>query len=181
MKTRVFSFSASTTTPEDFIRVCTKNEFFSHSKGTGAVPDIGKGKGAGYNINIPIEKKHLGDLEYYLAFSKIIVPIIQEYEPEMIFISAGFDCGGGDLLGPMDVSKEGFGVFTELLRASIPNHKVVLALEGGYTLKVTSSGMLSCVQVLSGTYPEKLKQLQLQTDLKSEVCPPFTTQKLTAM
>ncbi len=69
---------------------------------SGALENIGKGEGKGYNLNFPINSKKnqfVGDSEYVYAFERAILPILKEYGPEFVFISNGYDCLDGDPLG----------------------------------------------------------------------------------
>merc|ERR1719410_3090476 len=59
---------------------------------------IGKGKGEGYNMNIPLWGG-MGDEHYMAIFDKILTPVLTEYDPELIIISAGFDSAKNDPLG----------------------------------------------------------------------------------
>lgn len=56
----------------------------------------------GKTVNLPIPGM-LGDAHYVEAFKRAFLPILQEFEPEMVFVSAGFDAGLGDGLGGMEV------------------------------------------------------------------------------
>lgn len=121
--------------------------------GTGAPKETGKGQGEGYTCNIGFQKTGMGSPDYITALAAVVAPMIQKFEPEILFISAGFDCGEGDRLGKMLVSSEGFALMLHGLQKSIPSGKVVCALEGGYYLDATSEGVASCVRVLLGEIP----------------------------
>lgn len=51
--------------------------------------EVGKGQGEGYNVNIPWNKRQMGNAEYVMAFQKIVLPIAYEFDPELVIISAG--------------------------------------------------------------------------------------------
>jgi histone deacetylase 6 len=61
----------------------------------GNYKNVGEGKGRYFNINIPFNNTNLdnpvGDHEFIYAFYSTILPIVVEFEPDFIFISAGFD------------------------------------------------------------------------------------------
>ena len=64
----------------------------------------GEGKGRGYNIQYPfnVEKsqsKIVGDDDYIYVCETLFFPIIKEFAPDFIIISAGFDSALGDPLG----------------------------------------------------------------------------------
>ncbi|KAG5536465.1 hypothetical protein RHGRI_024033 [Rhododendron griersonianum] len=54
---------------------------------------IGKGPGAGYNINVPWESGRCGDADYIAAWDHVLIPVAKEFSPDIIMISAGFDAG----------------------------------------------------------------------------------------
>jgi len=90
---------------------------------------IGKGKGEGYNMNLPLYKG-MGDKQYMAIWDHLVIPILGQYKPELIIISAGFDSAKGDPLGGMKVTPPGYAYFTEQLKKIQP--KIVVCLEGGY-------------------------------------------------
>ena len=104
--------------------------------GTGAAEEVGSGDGMGYTVNVPMEPG-MGDDEFIRIFEEILKPIIDQYKPEFILVSAGFDIYFEDPLGGMKVSPEGFAKLTRLLTDEadkICDGKIVFLLEGGYNL-----------------------------------------------
>jgi acetoin utilization deacetylase AcuC-like enzyme len=87
---------------------------------------------AGRNINVPWPTTGFGDLEYLAVLEELLAPVAAEFQPEMIFVSCGFDCAEGDLLGAMKVSPTGFRLMMRFVLSLCP--KVVVALEGGYNV-----------------------------------------------
>lgn len=59
----------------------------------------GEGPGLGKNINIPWRTAGMTDADYVLAFQKIVMPIAQDFDPDLVVVSAGFDAAEGDMLG----------------------------------------------------------------------------------
>lgn len=60
---------------------------------------VGTGKGEGFNVNIPWNKKGMSDGDYVAAFHHIVLPIAYQFNPELVLVSAGFDAAVGDPLG----------------------------------------------------------------------------------
>ena len=76
---------------------------------------VGNGKGQGFNINIPwnnVLGAPPGDVEYVSCFHHIISPIALEFDPDLVIVSAGFDCAVGDL-GGCKVTSQGFSHMTK--------------------------------------------------------------------
>ena len=67
--------------------------------GTGAATDIGSGDGLGHTVNIPIEAGAT-DGDYLEILDAVVVPVLADYAPELVIVSAGFDAHEDDPLGP---------------------------------------------------------------------------------
>ena len=117
--------------------------------GTGAKNETGAKAGEGFNINIAWWNTGVGDDEYRAAFESIVMPVARDFDPELVFISAGFDAAEGDPLGECKVTPECFGWMTQQL-LTLADGKVVAALEGGYSTEVlaacSAAVLLSLVQ-----------------------------------
>lgn len=126
--------------------------------------------GNGKNVNIawnPLNDEEIGDHAYMYAFETCIKPMLKEFNPELIIVSAGFDCAYGDPLGGLYVSPNGFAYMTSQL---MNQSKVVLALEGGYNTKVISKCMSSCVEVLlSKEIIQSAPKLNISQSVKESV------------
>jgi acetoin utilization deacetylase AcuC-like enzyme len=104
--------------------------------GTGIMSEIGEGGGKGYTVNVPLPAG-MGDIEYMKIFREILGPVIDQFKPEFILVSAGFDTYFEDLLGGMKVTPEGFAQQTRFLTDAAEKYsggKIVFTLEGGYNL-----------------------------------------------
>ena len=71
---------------------------------TGDLKNTGAKEGEGFNLNFPIdvdEKKEefIDDSYYTYIFERLIFPVVQQFNPELILISCGLDCLFGDPLG----------------------------------------------------------------------------------
>ena len=117
--------------------------------GTGAMDEVGTGKGTGYNVNVPWTEKGLSDADYLAAFDLVIDPIAEAFDPDLVIIAAGFDAAEGDPLGGMKVSDQGYALMTERL-TRLAGGKCVAALEGGYGLTATASAAASTLGAMLG-------------------------------
>ena len=116
---------------------------YPYYPGTGAADVIGNGRGRGYNLNIPMEAG-AGDEEYRKAFEEKVIPGLDDFKPEFILISAGFDAHQKDPLAFINLSSEMFGTMTTMLRRSADNHcngRIVSFLEGGYDLEALAESV----------------------------------------
>jgi len=109
---------------------------YPYYPGTGGIEEIGTGNGTGFTINVPLSPG-MGDKEYIRIFSHILRPVIGQYKPQLILVSAGFDTYFEDPLGGMKVTAKGFAQMTRFLMEMAEEHcegKIILILEGGYNL-----------------------------------------------
>ena len=62
------------------------------------------------------QKPIIGDKDYIFACEQVFFPIIREFKPDLMIISAGFDSAEGDHLGQIGVTPAGFAYMTWQLR-----------------------------------------------------------------
>jgi len=105
--------------------------------GTGHAHECGKGPGEGFTVNLPMLPPS-GSREWQRAFDDPILPRIDEYKPQFVLISAGFDAHRVDPLAPLELETECFGWMTDQLVQVAKRHchgRIVSFLEGGYDLE----------------------------------------------
>jgi hypothetical protein len=90
----------------------------------------------------------------------IILPILEQFKPSLLFISAGFDAALGDPLGQCRVTCAGYAQMTQLL-SSVCNGKVVVVIEGGYNLTAVANSS-EAVVILPTPPPLNILQRDLQ-------------------
>ena len=115
--------------------------------GTGFIEEVGQGEGLGYTVNIPLPFE-TNDEIYLKAVEEIVIPIIKEYRPEFLLISAGLDGHYSDPVGNLSLSLWGYQkIYDKIVDvASITcAGRVVSVLEGGYSLKFV--GKIAAVAV----------------------------------
>lgn len=55
----------------------------------GAADEIGAGAGRGFNINVPWSSKGMGDGDYLAAFDLLLAPVLRQFAPQLVLVSAG--------------------------------------------------------------------------------------------
>ncbi len=83
-------------------------------------------------VNVPL-RAGCGDEEYLEAFARVVEPAVEQFEPELLLVSAGFDAHVADPLADMRVTEEGFRELARRCRALAD--RVAAVLEGGYELE----------------------------------------------
>lgn len=120
--------------------------------GTGQLRETGSGTGAGTNLNLPFPEGTAGDT-YRAAFDEVIVPVVEQFAPDWLFISAGFDGHRDDPLAGLGLSAGDYADFALRLQPLVPARRVVVVLEGGYDLQaLTRSTGATLSALLGGTY-----------------------------
>lgn len=118
--------------------------------GTGRADEVGHGDGVGRVVNVPLPAESTG-ATYAAAFERVIVPIVEDFAPELIIISAGFDAHERDPLSSMRVSSSNYRWMAAQL-ASVADRlghgRVLLALEGGYDLRAIEQSVAESVRGL---------------------------------
>jgi acetoin utilization deacetylase AcuC-like enzyme len=97
--------------------------------GTGDATDVGEGPGYGYTINIPLPAASAEDA-YQRVFDELIEPRAAAFDPDLVFVSAGYDAHTDDPLCMMRLTAGAFFRFTGRVAALGPGP--VCVLEGGY-------------------------------------------------
>jgi acetoin utilization deacetylase AcuC-like enzyme len=124
---------------------------YPHYPGTGSSHERGAGEGEGTTLNIPMAPGS-SDEHYLAAFENMVIPALDDYEPEMILVSAGFDGHRHDPLSSIGLSTETFGEMARMVCEASERHckgRVAAVLEGGYDLAALSESVVLVLEVLS--------------------------------
>uniref|UniRef100_A0A3Q3KEV9 Histone deacetylase n=1 Tax=Monopterus albus TaxID=43700 RepID=A0A3Q3KEV9_MONAL len=122
--------------------------------GSGAPDEVGSGAGVGFTVNMAFTgglEPPMGDAEYLAAFRTVVMPIANEFAPDVVLVSSGFDAVDGHAppLGGYKLTAKCFGYLTRQLMA-LAGGRLVLALEGGHDLTAICDASEACVSALLG-------------------------------
>ena len=123
--------------------------------GSGTLEQSGGSGAEGATVNIPLPAG-AGDHSYAYAFERIVEPILESFGPELLLVSAGQDPAASDPLGRMSVTTEGFRDIAGRARsaaARLCDGRLVVLLEGGYSLEHAPFCNLAIVEALAGLPP----------------------------
>src|ERR671917_172913 len=115
--------------------------------GTGAAREVGRGEGEGFTVNVPLPARSAEDV-YAAAFAGVFVPVLREFRPGLILVSAGYDAHAADLLGGMRLQASSFGRFAAELATvarEVGAAPLVHLLEGGYNLQAITDSVTATV------------------------------------
>jgi acetoin utilization deacetylase AcuC-like enzyme len=110
---------------------------FPYYPGTGAADEVGREAGRGFTVNVPLEVG-AADEDYELVFAQVVLPVLRQFEPDLIIVSAGFDAHRRDPLAEINLDEDDFDWATGQLLERATRHsggRLVSLLEGGYDLQ----------------------------------------------
>ena len=76
---------------------------------------------------------------------------MDQFKPEFVLVSAGFDAHLGDPLGQLNYTDEGYGIVAEILQdisQKYANGRILYMLEGGYNADNVSQSAQKILNVL---------------------------------
>jgi len=122
--------------------------------GKGFVDEIGEGHGKGYSVNIPMPPG-AGDHTYEHVLNEILIPIAEEFMPEIILMVDGSDPHFTDRITQMGLTLKGIrsiGSIIGQLASKICEGKVVDFIGSGYSdsLQIVSLGWLASIVGVTG-------------------------------
>ena len=124
---------------------------FPFYPGTGAANETGSGAGTGFTVNLPLDAGAT-DADYYRVYAAAALPVLRQFKPALILVSAGFDAHLDDPLGGMRVTAQEFGRLAAMI-ASVADEccdgRVVAVTEGGYHLKALAASLRTTIAALA--------------------------------
>ncbi len=117
--------------------------------GTGRADEMGGPDAPRANVNLPFPAGTRGDV-YRRAFDEIIVPLVSDFAPDWLFISAGFDAHERDPLAGLELSSADYADLAVRLQSLVPRQRTVVVLEGGYDFDALSASTGATLAALVG-------------------------------
>ena len=121
--------------------------FFQHP----FYPEGGSLSNASNLVNVPVPAYTKG-MEVRDLIETYWMPRLDAFEPQMIFISAGFDAHREDDMGQMGLVEQDYAWITDRVRAMARKHcqgRIVSVLEGGYDLGALGRSVEAHIRVLA--------------------------------
>ena len=128
--------------------------------GTGAIEEIGVGRGEGTTFNVPLPAGS-GNAALLEVADRIIRPAAEAFRPDVILISAGFDGHHLDQAFAMD--ETGFAVLTTRMcqiADTFAQGRLIVLLEGGYNADGLAVCAHACVNALTGVEAAAMNVLE---------------------
>ncbi len=124
----------------------------------GSVSDIDS-DAKGTIINIPMPAGTAGDV-YRRAWSEIVLPVVSQFRPDWILISAGYDAHADDMLASLRLEAADYGWMAARLTETHPANRIVLALEGGYDLDALRDSTSASLRGFAGLHQDSTPVLR---------------------
>ncbi|HEY3899863.1 MAG TPA: histone deacetylase [Chthoniobacter sp.] len=118
--------------------------------GTGRISETGAGPGKGTTLNGPLPAGS-GRAEIFAFYENQLAPAMEQFRPELVLISAGFDSRVNDPLGDFRLTDTDFADLTKLIRSIADKYaqgRLVSLLEGGYNLSGLAKAATAHVEAL---------------------------------
>lgn len=118
----------------------------------GSLEEVGTGAGEGYTVNVPLPAG-TGDRGYDVLFERVVEPVVREYDPDLVLVSAGQDAGPADPNARNIVTRAGFRRLGERARelADVAaDGRLAIVQEGGYQTSHLSFATLGVFEGLLG-------------------------------
>ncbi len=112
--------------------------------GTGARADTGSGPGGGYTINLPVPTGS-GEDVWLSLLENTVLPAADEFDPQLVLVSAGFDAHRDDPLAGCRLESSSFGRMAGLVRDAAAGWDIPvgIVLEGGYSLPALAESVVA--------------------------------------
>ncbi len=129
--------------------------------GTGTLDEVGVEAGAGYTINVPL-LQGAGDSHCAALCERLVVPALDEFRPQLLVVSAGYDTHHADPLAHLRFTAASYHALTAALVGVADRHcagRLVVALEGGYNLVWLPPCIENTLLALEGEAPRALDDI----------------------
>ena len=112
-----------------------------------------------------------GDSSYDNAFSQVIEPIVESYNPDFILVSVGYDSHFMDPLTNLGLTTSGFTMMNSRMKKMAISHsdgRLACFLEGGYNLEVMGMCSLNLLEELAGLHVTSFDDKYKESDTASK-------------
>jgi acetoin utilization deacetylase AcuC-like enzyme len=117
--------------------------------GSGGAREIGGVDALGLTVNIPLPPGATGDV-LLRGFDEIAAPVIDEFAPTWVLVSAGYDAHRADPLANLELSSGDFANIAARVAGLATPRRVALFLEGGYNVEALRDSVAATLSTLLG-------------------------------
>ena len=128
----------------NILHICLHQDGRSLFPGTGFKDDLGGPTAKGYTLNLALPP-HTTDKGLHYAVDNLILPILNDFKPDLVINSAGQDNHFSDPLTNMQITAQGYGELNDKLDPDLA------IMQGGYSIeKALPYTNLSIIAAMAG-------------------------------
>lgn len=116
--------------------------------GTGWLDELGEGPSRGTNVNFPFPPGTGGDV--YRETLDLVVPMLTQFHPDWILVSAGYDAHAADPLADVHLLESDYSQLAAAVSATAPAGRLIYFLEGGYDLAALEGSVAATILGTAG-------------------------------
>jgi acetoin utilization deacetylase AcuC-like enzyme len=118
--------------------------------GTGRASEVGGPEARGSTVNVPLPPGATGDV-VRRAFDRLVTPVVEEFRPTWVLVSAGFDAHRADPLADLALTAGDFAELARVVSGYAPaTGRLMLFLEGGYDAAALRTSVSATLGALVG-------------------------------
>ena len=117
--------------------------------GTGGLGEVGGSGAAGSTINVPFPAGTAGDA-YRAVFDRVVMPVLDQFGPDWVFVSAGYDAHVDDPLASICLEHGDYGWMAGQISEVAPAQRTIYFLEGGYDLDAIEASVAATLSRAAG-------------------------------
>ena len=118
--------------------------------GTGSASEVGGSSAIDRTLNVPLPRGATGDT-LRRAIEELASPVIEDFEPTWVLVSAGFDAHRADPLADFELTSGDFAAMAQLAASFAPRSgRVAMFLEGGYDLRALHDSVNASLAAVLG-------------------------------
>jgi acetoin utilization deacetylase AcuC-like enzyme len=121
--------------------------------GSGWLDETGRGSGEGFTLNLPFPAGTAGDV-YESAWQRVVLPVLRQFGPDWILVSAGYDAHVDDQLADLRLREADYGRMAYRITEIVGQGRIVFFLEGGYDLDAITNSVAATVRGVMGEFPD---------------------------
>ncbi len=117
---------------------------------SGEAEETGSSAGTGFTINLPVHAQ-FGDSEYTSILGRTLQGIVEQYIPQFILVSAGYDAHRDETISGTELSTQWYATISHILRrhaAESCRNRLLFVLEGGYNPIILEKSIFATIDAL---------------------------------
>lgn len=127
--------------------------------GTGRIEEVGRGRGLGYMVNVPLPRR-VYDEAYLYAFEELVFPLIKSYQPQIILLQFGVDGHYRDPLVGFSLTTRAYEKMAAMMHGlahEVCDGRLLVLGGGGYDPRNVARCWAIMLATISGALPDEAR------------------------